>query len=35
MAKQYTYDPRKYQGGGYTPEPTPPQATISQGPTFL
>jgi hypothetical protein len=33
MAKQYTYDPRKMQGGGYTPQPTPPQATISQGPS--
>ena len=31
MAKQYTYDPRKMQGGGYT-QPAPPQATISQGP---
>ena len=33
MAKQYTYDPRKMQGGGYTPQPAPPQATISQGPS--
>ena len=33
MAKQYTYDPRKMQGGGYTPQPAPPQATISQAPS--
>ena len=33
MAKQYTYDPRKMQGGGYSPQPAPPQATISQGPS--
>jgi len=32
MAKQYTYDPRKYQGGGATP---PSMGSIQQGPTFM
>ena len=32
MAKQYTYDPRKYQSGGVTP---PSMGSIQQGPTFM
>ena len=44
MAKQYTYDPRKYQGGGMTIPPPMPvpgpgepgyQGEISQGAGFL